>query len=142
MSITTAPTPAPLISRTSGYRPRTAYLRAWDRPDPRPMEPQPTVLAPSLVLETEVHARAATIVVTGELCRGACHELERLAERIFLAGATALDIDLADVTLVDAGGLRQLRRVVELAALCDAPAQLSNPSPPVARALEVAGLTA
>lgn len=83
---------------------------------------------------------APVLVVTGELDMSSEDELLAHARRL-LAGGTDVDVDLSGVTFVDSSGLGALVRLHKLVTGAGRELHLSRVPRPVARILELTGLT-
>ncbi|MEN3273935.1 MAG: hypothetical protein V7636_2696 [Actinomycetota bacterium] len=75
----------------------------------------------------------------GELCIAELPDVRALIEAAITAGAVALTIDLAEVTLLTAGALRVFATTEARLAAQGGALRLQNPLPLARRVLEIAG---
>lgn len=84
-------------------------------------------------------AEPTVLVLDGELCIAELPDLRGLIETALTAGAQALTIDLADVTLLTAGALRVFATTEARLAAQGGALRLRNPGPMALRVLQIAG---
>src|ERR1041384_6049108 len=86
-----------------------------------------------------VTAEPTVLSLHGELCIAELPDVRGLIEAALTAGAVALTIDLAGVTLLTAGALRVFATTEARLAAQGGALRLMNPQPMALRVLQIAG---
>jgi anti-sigma B factor antagonist len=95
-----------------------------------------------LALTTTREGTAALIAVVGELDASSAPGLEELAGRLRTEGCITFTLDMSQTTFIDSSGLRSMLALhTDVAKSGTGALSLQAPSDPVARLLEITGLT-
>lgn len=94
----------------------------------------------TLVLRSEVNGCEAVLQPAGDLDANTCHLVQAASDQVIERGVTRLIVDGSEMRFMDSSGIHLLLTLQRRLAPVGGTVSVVNPTAPVARVLQVAGL--